>query len=208
MTTGWKCGCTDFVHAYAANLPARLGGPGRGDNQGVNGQTAAQLARELARGDQRAALARSGTVIITIGANDLTPLVARWADGRCDAACGRAQTPAVGRQVGLVLRSVRAQSRPGTRVLVTGYWNVFEDGTVGTERHGDQFADWSDQVTRSLNAQIVSQAAAYGDTYVDLYAPFEGAGDKDPTHLLADDGDHPNAAGEALITAALLAATT
>jgi lysophospholipase L1-like esterase len=42
---------------------------------------------------------------------------------------------------------------------------------------------------------------------VDIYAPFEGAGDRNPTALLADDGDHPNAAGHRLIAKALLDAS-
>ncbi len=207
VTTGLNCGCTDFVTAYAARLPASQGGPAQADNQGVNGQTAAQLAAALDAGGLRADLARATTVIVTIGANDLTPLVSRWSAGRCDTACGTAAATAVGRAVGHVLDAIGDEGAPGGMVLVTGYWNVFEDGDVGRQRHGDAFGDWSDRVTRALNTTIAGQAAAHQDTYVDLYTPFEGSGDKDPTGLLGADGDHPNAAGEALITRVLLAAT-
>ena len=49
--------------------------------------------------------------------------------------------------------------------------------------------------------------ARHSDTYVDIYTPFKGAdGSTDDTALLADDGDHPNAAGHQLIATALLAA--
>jgi lysophospholipase L1-like esterase len=46
-------------------------------------------------------------------------------------------------------------------------------------------------------------------TYVDLAEPFKGpSGTGDPSDLLADDGDHPNAAGHRRIASALLAAGT
>ena len=208
MTTGLNCGCTDFITAYAAQLPTSAGGPGRPDNEGVNGQTAAQLAASLDAGQLRTNLARANIVIVTIGANDLTPLISQWSAGRCGTTCGTSATPAVGRAVGSVLSAISDEAAPGARVLVTGYWNVFQDGDVGRQLHGDAFGDWSDQVTRSLNTVIEGQAAAHNDTYVDIYTPFEGAGDKDPTGLLGTDGDHPNAAGEALITRALLSAAT
>ena len=41
----------------------------------------------------------------------------------------------------------------------------------------------------------------------DLYAAFKGEhAERDPTNLLAADGDHPNAAGHRLIAQALLSA--
>jgi lysophospholipase L1-like esterase len=62
-------------------------------------------------------------------------------------------------------------------------------------------------LTQQVN-EVVRSAAVSGDaTYVDLFAPFKGvAGDDDATPLLADDGDHPNAAGHQVIARALLAA--
>jgi len=58
-----------------------------------------------------------------------------------------------------------------------------------------------------VNAGIRSAAAKHGGVYVDLFTPFRGAdGSKDCTALLAADGDHPDAAGHALIARTLLAA--
>jgi lysophospholipase L1-like esterase len=42
---------------------------------------------------------------------------------------------------------------------------------------------------------------------VSLYAPFKGDGTKNPTTLLAADGDHPNSTGHHLIASTLLAGT-
>ena len=66
---------------------------------------------------------------------------------------------------------------------------------------------WSDELTRALNSTICTVARDAGATCVDLYAPFKGDGSLKPTTLLAADGDHPNAAGNQAISAALMAAT-
>lgn len=119
----------------------------------------------------------------------------------CDTACGRAATRAVGASVGRVLDAVHSQAKASAKVVVTDYWNVFEDGDVARQIHGDAFLDWSDAVTAAVNSQIRSQGMAHDDQFVDVYPAFKGdGGDRDPTGLLASDGDHPNAAGEAAIT--------
>ena len=91
---------------------------------------------------------------------------------------------------------------------MTTYWNVFEDGDVADRQRGPGFADWSDTVTVAANRAICATARTFGDTCVDLYAPFLSAdGNRNPTPLLSSDGDHPNAAGHDVIARALLAAT-
>jgi lysophospholipase L1-like esterase len=91
-------------------------------------------------------------------------------------------------------------------VIVTDYWNVFEDGDVGRDDRGAAYLAWSDRLTRAFNAALCPRVAAAGATCLDLYAPFKGAdGRGDPTGLLAGDGDHPNAAGHALIARLMLA---
>jgi lysophospholipase L1-like esterase len=207
VTAGTACACTDFVRLYAARLGQRVGQHVRPVNLGVGGLTTSGLAGQLADPATRGALARASLVVVTIGANDLSPLIGRWQQGRCGASCIAAATAAMGRRLGPALTSLRAAVPAGTRVLVTTYWNVFEDGDVADHDYGPGFASWSDAVTRSANAVIGSAAAAQGDQTVDLYTPFEGAGDHNPTELLADDGDHPNAAGNRLIAEALVAAT-
>jgi hypothetical protein len=64
-----------------------------------------------------------------------------------------------------------------------------------------------DAVTAEVNRRVSAAAAAHGATYVDLVTPFRGPdGSKDATPLLAPDGDHPDAAGHAVIAEALAAA--
>ena len=92
-------------------------------------------------------------------------------------------------------------------VLVDNYWNVFTDGAVARADGGQEQLDWSAEVTKAANLAIAKAASGSGDLSVDLVKPFKRGGDEDPTPLLADDGDHPNAAGVKAIVAANLAAT-
>ena len=207
VTAGTACGCTTFIDLYAAGLAGRHDRPLRAVNLGRGGLTSVGLAEQLGTAPVRDQLAHADTAVVTIGANDLVPLVGRWQHARCPQSCVAPLVSAMRSHVATALSALRADLPPGARVLVTGYWNVFEDGDVADRDYGDGFADWSDGVTRAANSAICAAAAASHDRCVDLYAPFEGAGDRNPTALLADDGDHPNAAGHRLIARTLLAAS-
>lgn len=207
VTAGTACGCTTFIDLYAAGLAERQHRPVRALNLGRAGLSSVGLAQQLATAPVRAQLARADTVVVTIGANDLVPLVRKWQVGGCPQECVAAPVSAMRDQLSGGLAELRQDLPPGARVLVTDYWNVFEDGDVADRLYGDGFADWSDAVTKRANAAICAAATAADDHCVDLYEPFEGAGDRDPTALLAGDGDHPNGAGHRLIAQVLLDAS-
>jgi lysophospholipase L1-like esterase len=207
VTAGAACGCTTFLDLYAAGLAQRGQRPVRAVNLGRPGLTSMDLASQLASAPVRAQLAGADTVVVTAGANDLVPLVRTWRSGGCPASCIAPAVSAMGAHLRTALAVLRTELRPGAQVLVTTYWNVFEDGDVADRLYGDGFADWSDAVTRAADTAIREATAAAQDRSVDLYTPFEGTGDRNPTTLLADDGDHPNAAGHRLIAHALLAAS-
>ena len=208
VTAGYACDCTDFVSLYATMLGARTGHPVRPVNLGVSGLTTTTLGTQLSSAQTTSALSQADVVVVTIGANDLSPLISQWPHGGCGTTCMQKASSDAGAGVAAALRRVRAATPAHARILVTTYWNVFEDGDVADADFGPGFAQWSDEVTRSANAAIRAAAAADGDQVVDLYAPFEGQGDRNPTALLADDGDHPNAAGHRLIARTLLAASS
>jgi lysophospholipase L1-like esterase len=84
-----------------------------------------------------------------------------------------------------------------TTVVVTGYWNVWQDGAVGRGMGAD-FVQVSRAVTGMVNQGLQRAATGNGALYVDLAKAFTAAG-PDDTGLLAADGDHPNAAGHQLI---------
>jgi lysophospholipase L1-like esterase len=214
VTAGTACGCEDFVGLYAGSLGRRWHRAVHETNLGKGGQTSAGLLAAL-QGDAgtRADVSASDVVLVTIGANDLVPALRAWDRGTgtdvrtCGGTCDTSDVDRVGRDIEAGLDIVRGLRRgKPTLVLVTTYWNVFEDGHVGGADRGEAYLAWSDGLTRRLNARIVQAALAEDATPVDLYAPFKSDG-KDPTPLLAGDGDHPDAAGHEVIAAALLAAT-
>ena len=207
VTAGTSCGCRPFIAQYAAALAARDHVATGAVNLGRSGLTIAGLTTQVAATETRRTLGTASVVVVTIGANDLAPLVGRWRDGDCDDECVRDATAGLAGPLDGVLSRVRAQVPGGAHLLVTTYWNVFEDGDVADGDYGPRFAQWSDTVTAQANSAICTAALQVHATCVDLYRSFNGAGGKDPTPLLADDGDHPNAAGHALIARDLLAAT-
>jgi lysophospholipase L1-like esterase len=215
VTAGTNCNCEDFIHLYAAALSRLWGRPDRAINLGRGGLTSPGLQSQLqADPTTRVAVAGADVVVITIGANDLLPALQAWDDAPgvdeedCGGACDSATIDRTARHNESILDSVR-ELRGGqpTDVFVTTYWNVFADGAVGERDRGSEDLQWSDQLTRRLNAQIEGAALMEGAVTVDLYQPFKADGTADPTPLLADDGDHPNAAGHRAIELALLAAS-
>ncbi|GMA21255.1 hypothetical protein GCM10025862_32760 [Arsenicicoccus piscis] len=69
------------------------------------------------------------------------------------------------------------QLAPKARVLVTTYWNVFQDGDVVTDAATRRA---NDTLTTQFNAALVT-SIGQSATVVDLYEPFKGGGDLDPT---------------------------
>jgi lysophospholipase L1-like esterase len=156
----------------------------------------------------RAALADADVVVVIMGANDVEATDPSDCDCKDDGSrCYSRDLATLTQNLDRVAAAVNAlATRPGARVLLTGYWNVFLDGSAARARGAD-YVQVADDVTREVNARISSAAAAHGAVYVDLFTPFRGAdGSKDCTALLAADGDHPDAAGHALIARTLLAA--
>jgi len=208
VTAGRTCNCKTFVELYATGLASERGLRTSSVNLGVGGWTSSQLLRSLTTpGAFRDRVAKSDILLVTIGANDLVPLELGQSSG-CTSTCYSPLVESVGHNVELIVAAARAAQpdHPPT-ILVTSYWNVFQDGDVGTAKNGRSFQGWSDMLTRAANAQICDGARRAGATCVDLYKPFKGDGSKNPTSQLADDGDHPNSAGHQLIASALLANT-
>ena len=210
VTAGAACFCKDFVRAYAERVGREQGVAATASNLGVNGLTADGLATLLDDDEQFRATVRAGDVVlVTIGANDLSAAYARWRAGSCRPTCPAPELTGLGVSLDAVLDRVNVlrSGRP-TLVLVTGYWNLFPDGSVGAGL-GAGYLRWSGDLTERANARIREASVRAGDRYVDLREPFEGTdGDRDPTALLAGDGDHPSAAGHALIARVLARAAT
>jgi lysophospholipase L1-like esterase len=104
----------------------------------------------------------------------------------------------------VVRRIERLRSGQTTEILLTTYWNVFEDGDVARSRPERGYVGMTERATVRLNTAIVAVGRRTGVAVVDLVGPFKGGG-TDPTPLLADDGDHPDAQGHQVIARALAA---
>lgn len=199
VPAGAQCGCTSFVELVGQSLATRVGAKApQVHNLAVSGETSAGLLQQLSDRDVDAQVSVADVVLVTIGANDFDPADLPTAACSSDGDCLARERAVVSSTLDSILGKI-AQLGPGARVLVTGYWNVFLDGTVG-RRQGSVYVRESDALTKAVNAIIEASAARAGDAYVDLYGPFKGEdGTVDPTQLLAADGDHPNAAGHRLI---------
>jgi lysophospholipase L1-like esterase len=208
VMAGAGCDCDDFLAQTADLLKTSTGREVDTVNNGANGESAGDVLRELRTDDALAVEVRQADVIVlTIGANDLSPALDSWVDDDCGRDCYHPEVGAMGDTLSAILTLVGRDKKPRASVFVTSYWNVFEDGDIGTDDYGDGYLSWSDQVTRDANATLCRAARLAGATCVDLYVPFKGAdGKTDPTRLLADDGDHPNDAGTLLIATVLAAA--
>lgn len=88
VTAATGCACPGFVNPYAGDLPTSAGGPARGVNLGANGLTAARLLTVVTTPTPTADdVAEADFLLITIGANDLWPLLQQWRTSGCPAAC-------------------------------------------------------------------------------------------------------------------------
>ncbi|MDQ6641343.1 MAG: SGNH/GDSL hydrolase family protein, partial [Actinomycetota bacterium] len=147
-------------------------------------------------------------VVITIGANDFSYRHDDVTSGACHADCLADTIQHVASVVTEIVATVH-QLRAGepTAVLLTGYWNVFEDGAVARRLFPLAGLAASAELTEKVNNALHQVAVNNGAAYVDLYDVFDGPdAPGDVTTLLADDGDHPNAEGHGLIARRLMAA--
>lgn len=208
VVAGSACSCAGFVSDVARTRNSR-GLPTVGLNLGSNGMTAAGLERAVQQDRAMAAgLDQADVVLLTVGANDLGPALLRWQAGACRPSCPAPELGPAAQHVANTIKAIqRREGMSHVRIFVSGYWNVFPDGTVGRDRYGPAFQAWSDALTRRLNNALRSVADQDRVTYVDVYRPFKGDdGLADDDALLAPDGDHPNARGHGVLAAAFVRA--
>jgi acyl-CoA thioesterase I len=187
VPAGTACDCDPFPTTYAKAIHAVS------VNLAVPGYTSADVLAQIP--GVRSRLAGADEVVLMIGANDLAAAF--------DADTSLADAAATMQQN--VTASIRAiDAVRATTVLVLGYWNVVQDGQVAAAAYGPDGVKRSVTATRYANDGLEAAAEQTHATYISTDEAFHGPdGSKDPTGLLAADGDHPNAAGHAAIAALL-----
>jgi lysophospholipase L1-like esterase len=209
VTAGTACNCSAFPAVYGGLLGRRTGSPVTVDNLGVSGLDSAGLLGQLDQADSAAARAVKGAdiVLLTIGANDFGDHHAEVTEARCAQAAGgdcvSDELEQLSGNLHRILTRIRTlRAARATTVLVTGYWNVYEDGEVARQAFPAEGVAATVELTRRVDAVLAAVSASHGAAFVDLFAPFEKRG-LGVTGLLAADGDHPNAAGHLLIAQVL-----
>lgn len=208
VPAGAACSCTPFPDLYGSLLGRRTGASVGVTNEAVNGLDTLGLLAQLQQPRVSAAVGRADVVLVTIGANDFSERHDDVVEGLCTVGiaidCVDDELGAMRANLTTILRDIRSlrQGQP-TSLLVTGYWNVFEDEQVAERSFGPEGLQASIQLTHQVNAAIRSVSEKTGARYVDLFAPFHDPALAEDS-LLADDGDHPDAAGHVLIADTLL----
>ncbi len=208
VTSGYHCYCDAFPAEYGDLLAQRTGTGVTVHNFGVGGLDSEGLLEELDRSSSQMARAATDAdyVLLTIGANDFAGHEDDVTAGRCSTECVSEEMAGLTRNLRRILdRITELDTHRTPEILVTGYWNVFKDGQVARDLYPLQGQNATQALTLATNQVIAAAAQAAHATYVDVFTPFETA--PDITNLLAPDGDHPNAAGHALIADLLLKAT-
>ncbi|MCU7728641.1 SGNH/GDSL hydrolase family protein [Actinoplanes sp. KI2] len=188
VAAGAVCGCDPFPALYAKGQHAI------DVNLAESGATASDM-RDQLPGDL-GAVSQAAQVVIMIGANDV-------ADTIDDPTTYPAAAAGVQSDVTATIADIeKAHTVP---VIVLGYWNVVLDGQVGQQTYGPNGVKDAAQATSMINNALQAAASTNADAeYISTEPAFHGAdGTDDPTDLLASDGDHPNAAGQAAIAALL-----
>ncbi|TDB74415.1 SGNH/GDSL hydrolase family protein [Micromonospora sp. KC723] len=199
VPAGSACTCVPFPDLYARmqmpTVPAV--------NLARGGLSSDDVRAQVESPDVDEDLRDAGVVMIMVGANDLAAAFDGDGDGTT---YGRAAAR-VGTNVAASVDRIRELHDGPVTVVVLGYWNVVKDGSAGLAEYGEAGMAQAATATRYVNDALRQAAAKTAALYVPTYSVFKGAaGGLDPTALLAEDGDHPNALGHELIARAVAAA--
>jgi lysophospholipase L1-like esterase len=198
---GTRCGCAPFPSLTATRLAALTGPKVISYNDSYPGYGVDHVLAQLTSNSGVRARVRSAhVVVVEIGANDISSSISCGTS----AACYTGRLAHVRASLTRIVSTIRslAAGRP-IGIVLLGYWNVWLDGKYAAAR-GAAYVRASVTGTHVTNALIRSVAQATGSAYADLWLAFRGTTSRDDTALLAPDGDHPNAAGHAVIASAVL----
>ena len=205
VPAGSQCDCRPFPDLLREDAMRRTGADTYLLNNADGGVTSTDVLAGISGDSSQVVTAlRAATVVtVTVGANDFDEGAADTCDANLD--CYGDRITSMQRNVAAIVTRIGELSGGKAKVLVTGYWGVFLDGTVGAAR-GPRYVRTARLLTQRVNAALAAAAESNSATFVDVDAAFTARVGADRTSLLASDGDHPNATGHRLIADALLAA--
>jgi lysophospholipase L1-like esterase len=207
VPSGGACGCVPFGPLYGAMVAQHTGARVTTTNLAVGGYTTPDVQQQIETPAAKAAIRAATTVVVMVGANDMGPAFATVRHGAGAEAVFGPAAREVRADVAAAVKRIRALHGGTLQVAVLGYWNVFRDGEVGLATYGADGLRTANLATGYANRGLQQAAANTGSRYVDVAVAFKGTdGTRDPTPLLAPDGDHPNAEGHERIALRLYAA--
>jgi lysophospholipase L1-like esterase len=103
-----------------------------------------------------------------------------------------------------IIGRIHELAGPQTRVVVLGYWNVLEDGKAAAHDYNAAQRAATVVATDVANEALRAASSIGRALFVPTSQLFHGkTAQRDPSAMLAADGDHPNVAGHQAIAAAL-----
>jgi lysophospholipase L1-like esterase len=200
VPAGSACDCRNFVSVYADLVSRHTHRPAAVTNLARGGAETEDLLEQLKQPETRSALGDATTVLLMVGANDFLGPFRHVRRGASTTATYRPVARRVQHNVEQAISQIRALHPGRLTIAVLDYWNVVEDGRVARRDYGTAGVKAAESATAWANKALKAAAWAGAADFVSSYAAFKGTdGHKDPTPLLAADGDHPNAAGHRLL---------